>query len=67
MSDNVFVNRDRSKVVPAGSVEAKWQMRRSEAVKLGLLDTEEKPRQARRVSTATSNGTPQRRRTKKSE
>jgi len=48
MSDNVFVNRDFSKVVPAGSSEAKWQISRREAVKLGLLSSEEKPTQERR-------------------
>lgn len=63
MSDNVFVNRDKTRVVPAGSVEAKWQITRKEAHALGLLESDEKPKQTRRVQ---SNGTPQKRR-KKSE
>jgi hypothetical protein len=65
MTDNVFLNRDRTKVVPPGSVEAKWQVPRKEAVRLGLLESEDKPKQSRR-STATvkasDNGTPQKRR-----
>jgi hypothetical protein len=65
MTDNVYLNRDRTKVVPKGSVEAKWQVPRTEAVKLGLLESDNKPTQARR-STATvkadTNGTPQKRR-----
>ncbi len=39
MTDNVYVNRDRTKVVPAGSADAKWQMSRKEADALGLLDS----------------------------
>lgn len=65
MTDNVFLNRDRTAVVPAGSAEAKWQISRAEAAKLGLLDSAEKPVQERRfdASKAVSpNGTPQRRR-----
>ena len=59
MTDNVFLNRDKSKVVPAGSVEAKWQVPRKEAVRLGLLESEEKPVQTRRT---TEPQAPQRRR-----
>ena len=61
MTDNVYLNRDRTKVVPPGSIEAKWQVPRKEAVKLGLLESEEKPVQVRRVKSET-NGTPQKRR-----
>ena len=64
MSDNVYVNRDRSKVVPTGSAAAKWQISRKEAFELGLLESEEKPRQVRRTTTTES---PQRRRKPKSE
>ena len=49
MTDNVYLNRDRTAVVPKGSADAKWQVSRKEAVKLGLLDTEERPKQARRT------------------
>lgn len=49
MTDNVYLNRDRTRVVPPGSAEAKWQVPRAEAVKLGLLDSPDKPTQARRV------------------
>jgi hypothetical protein len=65
MTDNVFLNRDRTKVVPPGSIEAKWQVPRKEAVKLGLLESEDKPKQARRSTSTTkadTNGTPQKRR-----
>ena len=63
MSDNVYVNRDRSQVVPKGSADAKWQISRKEAKALGLVDSDEKPRQARRTTTTTT----QRRRKPKSE
>lgn len=48
MTDNVFINRERNKVVPTGSIEAKWQISRAQAVEMGLLDSKEKPVQARR-------------------
>ena len=63
MTEKVFVNADRSKVVPAGSAEAAMQIYRSEAKKLGLVESEEKPRQTRRVS-AEEPAKPQRRRRK---
>ena len=62
MSDNVFLNKDRTAVVPEYAAGKKWQVSRKEAVRLGLLDSPEKPVQARRTST-----TPQRRRKPKSE
>lgn len=62
MTDKVFVNADRSRVVPPGSVEAAMQVHREEAVKLGLLDSADKPVQERRAPTK---ATPQRRRTSK--
>lgn len=68
MSDNVYVNRDRSKVVPAGSSEAKWQISREEAVRLGLLESAEKPVQKRRPAfdATKAHTAPQRRRSKRS-
>ncbi len=48
MTDNVYLNRDRTKVVPALSAEAKWQASRKEAHDLGLLDSPDKPTQERR-------------------
>jgi hypothetical protein len=66
----VYLNRAKTAVVPAGSVEAKWQVPRSEAVKLGLLESADKPTQARRSTSTTkadTNGTPQKRRTSKPE
>ena len=63
MTDHVYLNRDRSKVVPKGSVEAKWQVSRKEAHALGLLESDEKPRQTRRVQTESA----QKRRKPKSE
>jgi hypothetical protein len=72
MTDNVYLNRDRSAVVPKGSAEAKWQVSRSEAAKLGLLESDEKPIQQRRSAfdatkavNPSLNGTPQRRRSKR--
>ena len=50
MTDNVFLNRDKTKVVPAGSAEAKWQISRKDAAKLGLVESEEKPTQQRRTT-----------------
>ncbi len=38
MTDNVYLNRDRTKVVSAKSADAKWQISRKEADALGLID-----------------------------
>ena len=57
MSDNVYLNRDRTAVVPEYADGKKWQVTREEAVKLGLLDSADKPVQERRA--------PQKRRTTK--
>jgi hypothetical protein len=65
MTDRVTVNRDRTKLLPPGAAEKGWRITREEAVKLGLLESEEKPTQARRSTSMTkadTNGTPQRRR-----
>lgn len=48
MTDRVTVNRDFTRLLPPGSPEKGWRITRKEAVKLGLLDTEEKPKQVRR-------------------
>jgi hypothetical protein len=50
MTEKVYVNADRTKVVSAYSAEAAMQIHRSEAVRLGLVDTEEKPKQVRRTT-----------------
>lgn len=63
MPDNVFVNRDRTAVVPSGSAAAKWQITRKEAKELGLLESDEKPVQKRRPAEVK----PQSRRTSKPE
>ena len=65
MANNVWVNRDRSKVVPVYSAEAKWQISRKEAVELGLLDSADAPVQQRRAAFDSVNAKtpPQRRRT----
>ena len=48
MSDNVYVNADRTAVVEQSDPGKKWQMRRKDAQRLGLLpDGDAKP-QARR-------------------
>ncbi len=49
MTDNVYLNRDRTAVVDQWSVGKKWQVPRSQAVRLGLLDSAEKPVQERRT------------------
>jgi hypothetical protein len=59
MTDNVYLNRDKTKVVPATAEGKKWQVPRKEAIRLGLLDAEEKPPQTRRKPE--TNGTPTRR------
>jgi hypothetical protein len=51
MTDNVYLNRDKTKVVPQYAEGKKWQVPRKEAIRLGLLkDEEEKPVQARRTA-----------------
>lgn len=50
MSDNVYLNADRTQVVPESAAGKKWQVPRSEAVRLGLLESAEKPIQERRTS-----------------
>lgn len=59
MSDNVYLNADRTAVVPEYAVGKKWQVRRSVAYELGLLESPDKPVQERRK--------PQKRRTPKPE
>jgi hypothetical protein len=49
MSDNVYLNRDKTAVVSEWDTGKKWQVSRAEAVKLGLLDSAEKPVQERRT------------------
>lgn len=50
MGDNVWVSADRSQVVDLMSPGKKWQMRRKDAVRLGLLpDGDAKP-QVRRTA-----------------
>ena len=48
MGDNVYLNRDKTAVVPEYAVGKKWQVTRAEAVRLGLLESKDKPVQARR-------------------
>jgi hypothetical protein len=59
MTDNVYLNADRTKVVNEWTVGKKWQVPRKVAVEMGLLDSPEKPVQERRG--------PQKRRKPKSE
>lgn len=49
MPDNVYLNKDKTAVVPEWTVGKKWQVPRKEAAKLGLLDSAEKPVQERRT------------------
>lgn len=72
MTDRVLVNRDRTALLPPNSPEKGWRITRAEAYELGLLDSEEKPKQERRsafdatkVVNPSLNGTPQRRRSKR--
>ncbi len=55
MSDNVYVNAERTAVVEATSPGKKWQMPRKEAQRLGLLPDGEAEPQARRVVRDTTN------------
>lgn len=48
MGDNVFVNADRTEVVEQASPGKKYQMRRKEAQRLGLLPEGDAKPQARR-------------------
>lgn len=43
MTESVYVNRDRSRIVPGGDPDAAWKIHRSEADKLGLLKEQPKP------------------------
>jgi hypothetical protein len=49
MTDNVYLNKDRTAVVSEFAAGKKWQVPRAEAVRLGLLDSPDKPVQARRA------------------
>ncbi len=66
MTDNVYLNRDRTKVVSAKSADAKWQISRKEADALGLID---KPAPAQRTETTdtrlVADSAPKRKDTKK--
>jgi len=62
MTDNVYLNKDKTAVVPKSALGKKWQVPRKEAVRLGLLDSPEKPTQARRTADPEKPKTPQRRR-----
>ena len=48
MTDRVTVNRDKTRLLPPNAPEKGWRITRAEAVKLGLLDSAEKPVQERR-------------------
>jgi len=48
MTDNVYLNKDKTEIVPEWSAGKKWQVPRKVAVEMGLLDSEEKPVQVRR-------------------
>lgn len=53
MTDNVYLNRDRTAVVSQFAAGKKFQVPRAYAVKLGLLDSADKPVQERREFDAT--------------
>ena len=48
MTDHVYLNADKTALVPEHADGKKYQISRDEAVKLGLLETAEKPNQTRR-------------------
>lgn len=54
MSDNVYLNRERSAVVEETDPGKKWLISREEAVRLGLLSDEAPKPQARRNATTTA-------------
>jgi len=49
MTDHVLIDRTRTRLIPDGSIEKGFQITREEAVKLGLLESSDKPKQARRA------------------
>ena len=61
MTDRVTVSRDRTRLLPPHSPEKGWRITRKEAADLGLLESEEKPEQRRRVERKKAE--PQKRRT----
>lgn len=48
MTDRVVVSADKTRLLPPNSPEKGYRITREEAVKLGLLDSSEKPTQQRR-------------------
>ena len=60
MGDNVYLNADKTAVVPEWAAGKKWQVPRKEAAAMGLLDSPVKPVQERRTPKP-----PQKRRTAK--
>lgn len=66
MSDLVTVSRDRSRLLPPNAHEKGWRITRKEAAALGLVESEEKPEQARRTfDRDKAHVAPQQRRTKR--
>lgn len=50
MTDNVYLNKDKTEVVSEWTEGKKFQVPRKVAVEMGLLDVEEKPIQNRRTT-----------------
>ena len=48
MTESVYVNADRTKVVSEGSADAAFRIHRKEAARLGLVKDDEEPKQAPR-------------------
>ena len=51
MTDRVLVNHDRTALLPPNSPHKGYLIARADAERLGLLDSADKPTQARRTST----------------
>jgi len=67
MTDNVLIDRTRTKLLPPNSPEKGYQVTREMAVELGILDSAEKPKQERRPAfdAAAAKVPPQQRRSAK--
>lgn len=49
MTEHVYLSADKTKIVPEYALGKKWQVPRKVAVEMGLLESVEKPVQARRT------------------
>ncbi len=67
MTDNVLIDRTRTKLLPPNSPEKGYQVSREKAVELGILESSDQPKQERRPAFDAANAKvpPQQRRSAK--